>query len=140
MLHNGQYFQHIIEYIFRFYNFDVKSEFRVGNFVADFIAEYKNNKYLAEVKYSNSGFISTNIIDKAVDRLISCIKQYDEKIKPVLIINGIASEELKNTKDLLVIDIANILYLVKDNNDLKKSIIVNFRIFYRWNNTFIRRY
>lgn len=123
MMHNGQYFQHIIEDIFRFYNFDVKREFKIGNFVADFIAEYKNNKYLAEVKYSNSGFISTNIIDKAVDRLISCIKQYDEKITPVLIINGIASEELKNTKDLLVIDIANILYLVKDNNDLKNQLL-----------------
>ena len=71
---------------------------------------------MAEVKYSNSGFISTNIIDKAVDRLISyTTKQDDEKIIPVLIVNGKASEELKNTKDLLVIDIANILYLVKDN-------------------------
>ena len=117
MLHNSQYFQYIIEDVFRFYNFDVKPEFRIGNFIADFIAEHKNNKYLAEVKYSNSGFISTNIIDKVVDRLISYTKQDDEKIIPVLIVNGIASEELKNTKDLLVIDIANILYLVKDNNN-----------------------
>lgn len=123
MLYNGQYFQHIIEDVFRFYNFDVKPEFRIGNFIADFIAEHKNNKYLAEVKYSNSGFISTNIIDKAVDRLISYTKQDDEKIIPVLIVNGIASEELKNTKDLLVIDIANILYLVKDNNNLKNKLL-----------------
>lgn len=123
MLHNGQYFQHIIEDVFHFYNFDVKPEFRIGNFIADFIAENKNNKYLAEVKYSNSGFISTNIIDKAVDRLISCTKQDDEKIIPVLIVNGIASEELKNTKDLLVIDIANILYLLKDNNNLKNQLL-----------------
>lgn len=78
---------------------------------------------MAEVKYSNSGFISTNIIDKAVDRLISYTKQDDEKIIPVLIVNGKASEELKNTKDLLVIDIANILYLVKDNNNLKNKLL-----------------
>ena len=79
---------------------------------------------MAEVKYSNSGFISTNIIDKAVDRLISyTTKQDDEKIIPVLIVNGIASEELKNTKDLLVIDIANILYLLKDNNNLKNQLL-----------------
>ena len=123
MLHNGQYFQYIIEKIFRFYNFDIKSEVRIGNFVADFIAEYKDNKYLVEVKYFNSGFIPAHIIDKAVNRLNLCVKQYNSKITPVLIINGTASEELKKTKDLLVIDIANILYLVRYNNELKNQLL-----------------
>lgn len=123
MLHNGQYFENIAKEIFNLYNFDVKPQVRIGNFIPDFIAEYKNNKYLVEVKYFNSSIAPSHIIEKAVDRLNLCVKQYDGKITPVLIINGIATEKLKETKGLLVIDIANILYLVKDNNELKNQLL-----------------
>lgn len=124
---SGEYFVNIAKKIFNLYNFDVKPQVRIGSFIADFIAEYKNNKYLVEVKYFNSSIAPSHIIEKAVDRLNLCVKQYDGKITPVLIINGIATEKLKETKGLLVIDIANILYLVKDNNELKKQLLSTFQ-------------
>ena len=122
-INSGKYFENIVKEIFNLYDFYVTKVFGIGNFIADFIAEYKNNKYLVEVKYFNSSVAPSHIIDKAVDRLNLCVKQYDEKITPVLIINGIATEKLKETKGLLVIDIANILYLVKDNNELKNQLL-----------------
>ena len=56
MLHNGQYFQHIIEDVFHFYNFDVKPEiitmitsiiaglYAVVKTIMDLIKKIKNKK------------------------------------------------------------------------------------------------
>lgn len=122
-----------------FYHLDIVDgekdvKIQIDNRVAsriDFVLEKDNKKILVEVKNYRSNFIQNATIYEAIEQV-----QYYKKIwrlkkkedaKAVLIVSGNVSDEVKQLcykeKEILIIDMSNLLYLVQDNDDLLKELM-----------------
>lgn len=99
----------------------------------DFVLEKDNKRILVEVKNYRSNFIQNATIYKAVEQMQYYKKIWrlkkKEDVKAVLIVSGNVSDKVKQLfykeKEILIIDMSNLLYLVQDNDDLLKELMKN---------------
>lgn len=98
----------------------------------DISAERKGKKYAIEIKSLNTIEYRGRVLLRAADRVLEAARK-EEKI-PVLVIANILSKQLENElmqyEELLVVDLHNLLYMVKDNNRLRNELIsaLNFSV------------
>lgn len=119
-------FENVIAEIFHYYNFHVEKESNAHD-EADIKATYGNSKYFIEVKYSKSSMMPPSLVIHAASRLHLVSNTFDYQMIPVLVLSGKVTDKLKlqlaQFENLIVIDIANLLYLVKDNDKLKNQLL-----------------
>lgn len=129
-------FEEIVASIFRNYNYTVTltQPTRPNDCVNnkyDILATIRNTSYLIEVKFSRTEYIripSSTLIDVACSlKLVAdSNKNMSNQSVPVLVIGAKLTPDLrKRIEDIgvIVIDIQNILFLVQDNELLKRELL-----------------
>lgn len=113
----------IIEKIFRANGFEIEKSQEDSYKFFDFIATSDSIDLAVEVKLTFNMMISDNRYDSFIKRLkTSALK---ENKVPVLVTSGIVTDREVNTnyEDLLVLDIHNLLFLVKENDSIRNELI-----------------
>lgn len=106
---------------------------------ADFIVDNNERKIIIEAKSYRSEFIQNTIIRQALEQ-VEYYKEIWEKVneeeaQAVLIISCQVPDEIKENyykeRGIIIIDIANLLYLSQENDELMKALIeaINYNIF-----------
>lgn len=106
---------------------------------ADFIVDNNERKIIIEAKSYRSEFIQNTIIRQALEQ-VEYYKEIWEKVnveeaQAVLIISCQVPDEIKETyykeRGIIIIDIANLLYLSQENDELMKALIeaIHYNIF-----------
>lgn len=101
----------------------------------DFVLENDNKKILVEVKNYRSNFVQNATIYEAVEQIQYYKQQWNikkkENAKATLIVSCNVPEEVKQLcykeKDILIIDMSNLLYLVQDNYELMTMLMENIQ-------------
>jgi len=94
----------------------------------DVIAKYDGNTYYIEVKfYSGIQAGSLSRYRRSIDRLVNVSKE--KNAIPVLVISALVSDDMRkeyemNYRDLIIIDIANLLYAVEFSNNKDELISI----------------
>lgn len=116
-----------VEEIFKYLKIEYKRDFNIENKRIDFILTSKNNlDILIEVKEVKND--SKNSIDNAVNQLknyrLIYPKERLNKYSFVIILGSISKQQKNYYKkeNIIIIDIANIMYLIKDNQDLMEQL------------------
>ena len=98
---------------------------------ADFVVDNNERKIIIEVKSYRSEYIQNTIIKQAVEQ-VEYYKEIwkkvnGEEVQAVLIISCQVPDEIKETyykkRGIIIIDIANLLYLSQGNDELMKALI-----------------
>ena len=91
----------------------------------DIGAERNGIKYAIEIKSLNTLEYRGRVLLKSADRVLEVAR--NEKRIPVLAITNLLSKQLENElaqyEGLIVIDLHNMLYMVKDNNRLRNELV-----------------
>lgn len=91
----------------------------------DIGAERKGIKYAIEIKSLNTLEYRGRVLLRSADRVLEVARK--EKRIPVLAITNLLSKQLENElsqyEELIVIDLHNMLYMVKDNNRLRNELV-----------------
>lgn len=115
-------FEDFVCTMFQTFGFEVEREVKLGRSFMDFVIYFcKNevcNKYYCEIKYSHNVELSSKILDSALNTLLS---YSNDNGNLLLITNSLCSSALREfatKKGIDIIDLSNLLYLLKDNNKL----------------------
>ncbi|MFI3254691.1 MAG: hypothetical protein R3Y63_10195 [Eubacteriales bacterium] len=116
-------FRRVVEKIFQSYDFKTSVEFEQSGIYYDFIADNDKLGLAVEVKFSISGTVNLQYLNKTITRLTAHAK--DAGRIPVLVIGGIlqASERLEFDKGVIICDIGNLLYLVSKHDELHSELV-----------------
>ena len=124
------FFQEIddfVEKMFQYLNIEYKKELQVKNKKIDFVLKSSNNlDILVEIKEVKNNSINTVI--SAVNQLKNYREIYPKeklnKYSFVIIFGSIDKQQKDYFKkdNIIIIDIANIIYLIKDNQDLMEQL------------------
>ena len=128
VINNGAKFENIVKDIFQ------KSDYRINEVEGlyyDFIAERNNYIYFVETKYSlTNGFNSIlNYVYNLSNKESISITNGDRKVfKNVLVISMVLTDKQReiicsNYNDLIVIDLANLLYITERNDEIRTSLL-----------------
>ncbi len=107
----------------------IKTNIRVMR--ADFIVDNNGKKIIIETKSYRSKFIQSDILKQAVEQIEYYKKIWEkvneQKAKAVLIISSQVPDKIKEIyykdRGIIIIDIANLLYLLQENDELMKELI-----------------
>lgn len=123
--YKGYQFEVLIEELFGAYGCITKRESLQRDEKYDIYAQKNNIKFYIEVKTVRQMVIAKETISKAIVISQSISLQSDEKY--VLVVANIVPDkmkrQLKECNNLLVIDISNLLYLVRKNERLKTKLL-----------------
>ncbi len=98
---------------------------------ADFVADNNESKIIIEVKAYRSEFIQNTIIKQAVEQVEYYKKRWKDEnekgVEAILIMSCQVPDEIKENsykeREILIIDISNLIYLSQENDELMKSLI-----------------
>ncbi len=131
----GYLFEKFAEIFLNQYDFteilkDYSIKYHEYFFLTDFLLKKNNQKIIVEVKGYQSRFVKQSILNQAIEQVSHynkiARKIFDEKVISILLVSCRvpSKEKLKyfNERDILIIDIANILYLIDNNKKLKDEL------------------
>lgn len=127
IVYNGYKFEEIIRNIFEYVGYKVISQRDTINGIeADLLIERNGVKYVVEIKYFTSISLNFHILNKVYEKLKPFI---DGGYKPLVVISNSLRKErcrsfegIKELEDS-IIDIHNLLYMVKNNDYLKSKML-----------------
>jgi len=123
---SGIAFEEFVRELLERLGYTLTSDFRNRHY--DMIASSPSSKFAIDVKYSKQSYMPANMVLNAIAVLNSCAKTSTEKTKHVLIVSGFVSRLSPvltdlNSYDVDLLDIGNILFLVRDYPDLNKKLL-----------------
>lgn len=115
------------------YIIDIEPKIEQGRtiFRPDFIISKEAKKKIVEVKEYRSKFISSSMLNGAVEQVKIYRKAYEEahkeNIQSILIVSCQVSDEVKESyyreSNVLIIDISNLIYLLQDNDEMVRLLM-----------------
>lgn len=117
------HFLKIISHILKNYNFTTMPS--KNNCYYDILAKINNTNYIIELKYSRTNQISSSLLLDVAYRLKKIVASNNQDI-PVLVINTQLSSQIRQKIEnigVIIIDLQNLLFLVKDNELLKCELL-----------------
>lgn len=127
-------FQDIINEILIFHDYRIvnndNSMMYNKNHDIDIVAEINNTKYIIECKYFRTTRITESLISKVSDRLNDYItnSEYNpSSSSKILVISNVLDKQFKaklvERNNMHIIDMPNLLYMVKDNDVLRTKLL-----------------
>lgn len=121
------HFEKIIVRIFESYNFTVKLLSNISNSEYDILAKDNDKNYFIEVKFSRTNRIPTSTLFDVAYRLkkLANINPLNPSI-PILILGAQLEYNIRKKIEgigVTVIDIENLLFLVQNNDSLKRELL-----------------
>jgi len=119
----GYEFEAVIKDIFSVYGYTTSYNDNQLDMNFDLYAHNSDSKLAIEVKFSRNINVSTSLILKASNRLLSCT--VTKNLTPVLVTAGIVSNKIREQLEdtIIICDIRNLLYLVQYDADLRKRLV-----------------
>lgn len=120
-------FEKIVADIFRAHGFSTTSKEQANNIRYDILATKDNVSCFIEVKYSRTNSFPSSVLYGTALRLKQLIVNQKTPIMAILVIgaklNTNIRTQIENMKDIIIIDIANLLFLVQNNESLKQKLL-----------------
>ena len=117
-------YEKVIKEIFVFYGFNIEINQRLQNYRYDFEVQKNNKNYLVETKYFRTLKSNPQLLLRVTNQLF---EHGNKNFTYILVVNSIINDDLKSklckNRNLLVIDIQNLLFLVHNNPDLKSQLL-----------------
>lgn len=124
LIFGGNQFIEFIKDIFSFYDYTIIPEPNIKNTYYDFSVEKENMKYLIEVKYFRNGSPNPQLLIHAIEKVYAHL---DTDCSLILITNSLVNDSLRNklqtNKNIIILDIQNILYIIDDIPTLKSKLL-----------------
>lgn len=123
--YKGYQFEVLIEELFDFYGCSTKRESLQRDEMYDIYAQKNNIKFYIEVKTVRQMIVGKETISKAIDISQNIELQSNERF--VLVVANIVpnkmKKQLREYKNLLVLDISNLLFMVRKSERLKTKLL-----------------
>lgn len=125
----GYKFEDVIKEIFEYSGYKIiKENIAINRKEVDLIIERESEKYILEIKYSTRSIIGGATLLNVWQKLNDFDKGEYKDYKPMIVISSILddkSDKILRQKEpsILIIDIKNLLYMVRNNRILKSKVL-----------------
>lgn len=120
-------FEKIVADIFRVYGFNTTLEKQFQNIRCDIFATKDNISYFIEVKYSRTASLPSGVLHNTAFLLKQFTDTQETQLIAILVIgaklNTNIRRKIENMGNIIILDIENLLFLVQDNEPLKRELL-----------------